>query len=121
FQAPSFRCGPRSPRPATGPRRSSTVSGSCGVYRRGRELDIPACARYIDAQGMQISKDLVAASATPVVLSLLARKESYGYAIIQDVRALSGGKLDWSDGMLYPILHRLEQRKLIRSYVKDSP
>jgi PadR family transcriptional regulator, regulatory protein PadR len=62
-----------------------------------------------------ISKDLVAASATPIVLSILAKEESYGYAIIQRVRELSGGRMQWADGMLYPVLHRLERQKLIRS------
>ena len=41
-----------------------------------------------------IPKDLVAASATPIVLSILAREESYGYAIIQRVRELSGGQME---------------------------
>lgn len=61
------------------------------------------------------SKDLVAASARPLVLSILARGESYGYAIIQEVRQLSGGQLAWSDGMLYPVLHRLEKEGLIKA------
>ena len=56
---------------------------------------------------MHIDKDLVAASATPLVLAILADGESYGYAILKRVRALSGGDLEWSDGMLYPLLHRL--------------
>ena len=56
---------------------------------------------------MHIDKDLVAASATPLVLAILADGESYGYAILKRVRALSGGELEWSDGMLYPLLHRL--------------
>lgn len=56
---------------------------------------------------MRIDKDLVAASATPLVLAILAEGESYGYAILKRVRALSGGELEWSDGMLYPLLHRL--------------
>ena len=56
---------------------------------------------------MRIDKDLVAASATPLVLAILAEGESYGYAILKQVRALSGGELDWTDGMLYPLLHRL--------------
>ncbi len=56
---------------------------------------------------MHIDKDLVAASATPLVLAILAEGESYGYAILKQVRALSGGELDWTDGMLYPLLHRL--------------
>ena len=56
---------------------------------------------------MHIDKDLVAASATPLVLAILAEGESYGYAILKRVRALSGGELEWTDGMLYPLLHRL--------------
>ncbi len=56
---------------------------------------------------MHVDKDLIAASATPLVLSILAEGESYGYAILKRVRALSGGELEWTDGMLYPLLHRL--------------
>jgi PadR family transcriptional regulator PadR len=56
---------------------------------------------------VKIGKDLVAAAATPMVLGILAEGESYGYAILQRVGELSGGELEWSDGMLYPLLHRL--------------
>ena len=56
---------------------------------------------------MHIDKDLVAASSTPLVLAILAEGESYGYAILKQVRELSGGELEWTDGMLYPLLHRL--------------
>lgn len=58
---------------------------------------------------MNISKDLVAASAAPLVLAILAEGDSYGYAIIKRVGELSGGRLQWTDGMLYPVLHRLER------------
>ncbi|MBD8080014.1 helix-turn-helix transcriptional regulator [Cellulosimicrobium arenosum] len=58
---------------------------------------------------MHIDKDLVAASATPLVLGILADGESYGYAILKRVDALSGGRMQWTDGMLYPLLHRLER------------
>lgn len=61
------------------------------------------------------SKDLVAASARPLLLSILADGENYGYAIIQQVKELSGGALQWTDGMLYPVLHRLEKEGLIVS------
>jgi DNA-binding PadR family transcriptional regulator len=62
------------------------------------------------------SRDLVAASAVPLILSILQRGDSYGYAIIQTVRELSGGEMKWADGMLYPILHRLEKRRLVEAY-----
>jgi len=64
----------------------------------------------------RISKDLVAASATPLLLAILSKGPSYGYAILQEVRELSGGKLEWSEGMLYPVLHRLEEHGFIESY-----
>lgn len=56
---------------------------------------------------MEINKDLIAASSTPIVLAILAEEDSYGYAILQRVREVSGGHLAWTDGMLYPVLHRL--------------
>jgi PadR family transcriptional regulator len=62
---------------------------------------------------MELGKDLVAASATPLVLAILSEGESYGYAIIKQVADLSGGHLRWTDGMLYPVLHRLERHGLI--------
>jgi DNA-binding PadR family transcriptional regulator len=58
---------------------------------------------------MDINKDLVAASSTPLVLAILAEGDSYGYAILKRVRELSGGHMEWTDGMLYPVLHRLER------------
>jgi PadR family transcriptional regulator, regulatory protein PadR len=62
---------------------------------------------------MEINKDLVAASSTPIVLAILAEGDSYGYAILERVRQLSGGRLEWTDGMLYPVLHRLERLGLV--------
>jgi len=58
---------------------------------------------------MEINKDLMAASSTPIVLAILAAGDSYGYAILQRVREISGGRMEWTDGMLYPVLHRLER------------
>ena len=62
-----------------------------------------------------LPRELVAASAEPLVLSLLARGESYGYEIIRQIAERSEQQLQWTDGMLYPVLHRLEQKKLIKS------
>ena len=64
---------------------------------------------------MDVTKDLVAASATPLVLAILAEGDSYGYAIIKRVAELSGGHLQWTDGMLYPVLHRMENNGWIKS------
>ena len=70
---------------------------------------------------MFIGKDLVAASATPIVLGILAEGESYGYAILKRVNELSGGRITWTDGMLYPLLHRLERLGLVEASWGEGP
>src|ERR687889_2884811 len=71
---------------------------------------------------MEINKDLIAASSTPIVLAILTEEDSYGYAILKRVRELSGGRMEWTDGMLYPVLHRLERLGHVesRSEVAES-
>jgi PadR family transcriptional regulator, regulatory protein PadR len=63
---------------------------------------------------------LVAASSVALVLSILSEGESYGYAIIQRVRELSDGKMEWTDGMLYPVLHWLEDQGYVRSHWRKA-
>src|SRR6186713_2744228 len=63
---------------------------------------------------MKLEKELVAASSVPLVLSILAEGDSYGYAIIQRVKELSDDEIQWTDGMLYPVLHWLEGRGQIK-------
>ena len=67
-----------------------------------------------------IAKELVAASTEPLILSLLSRGESYGYALIQEVKKRSGEQMQWTDGMLYPVLHRMEDRGWINSRWKAA-
>jgi PadR family transcriptional regulator len=62
-----------------------------------------------------LTKELVAASTEPLILSLLSRGESYGYALIQEVKQLSGDRIQWTDGMVYPVLHRMEREGWIAS------
>ena len=62
-----------------------------------------------------LTKELVAASTEPLILSLLSQGESYGYALIQEVKRLSENKIEWTDGMLYPVLHRMEDNGWIKS------
>lgn len=69
----------------------------------------------MDPMAGQLPKELVAASSKPIVLAILARGENYGYAILQEVRERSKGRLEWTEGMLYPVLHRLEEQKLVRA------
>ncbi|MFC2156879.1 PadR family transcriptional regulator [Acidobacteriota bacterium] len=61
------------------------------------------------------SNTLVAAASKPIILSLLLSGESYGYQILKRVRQVSGGKMEWSSAMLYPVMRRMERDGLIRS------
>jgi len=67
-----------------------------------------------------LSKELVAASTKPLILAMLTNGESYGYQLIQRIRELSGGQIQWSEGMLYPFLHWMEAQGLIESVWKAS-
>lgn len=69
---------------------------------------------------MEINKDLIAASSTPIVLAILAEEDSYGYAILMRVKELSGGRMEWTDGMLYPVLHRLERLGYVTARWENS-
>ena len=64
------------------------------------------------------SKEMIGASTVPIILSVLSRGENYGYAIIREVAAISGEKLEWSEPMLYPVLHRLEKQGHVQSQWK---
>jgi len=65
---------------------------------------------------MDISKDLIAASATPLILGILKKEDSYGYEIIKIIKKSSDNEIIWTEGMLYPVLHRLEDKGFIESY-----
>jgi DNA-binding PadR family transcriptional regulator len=67
-----------------------------------------------------LSKELVGASTVPLVLSVLTEGETYGYALIERIKELSGGKIQWTEGMLYPVLHWMEKEELIESEWQDS-
>ncbi len=66
---------------------------------------------------MNISKDLMGASIAPLILSIVSKGDQYGYSLLRKIREFSGGRLEWHEGTLYPVLHRLERQKLIDSRV----
>jgi len=70
---------------------------------------------------VRIGKDLVAASALPLVLAILSEGESYGYAIQKRIDELSRGKMEWTDGMLYPLLHRLDRLGYVEARWEAPP
>src|ERR1041385_3248881 len=79
---------------------------------RASGLTLHCSARHNTAM---LSKELVAASTVPLVLSVLSKGETYGYELIQNVRELSDGRIEWTEGMLYPVLHWMERERMIES------
>jgi len=67
-----------------------------------------------------ISRTLMAASTRPIILAILSRGEDYGYNLIQKMKGFSGGKIDWTEGMIYPVLQRMEIDGLVASQWKMS-
>lgn len=82
-----------------------------------KSLDKHGSARHSIAM---LTKELVAASTVPLVLSVLTQGESYGYELIQRVRELSGGRIEWTEGMLYPVLHWMEDEDFIESEWREA-
>ncbi len=66
----------------------------------------------------KLSKELIGASSIPILLTIISKKESYGYEIIKKVKEISNSKIEYKDGTLYPVLHKLEKKGFIKSYWK---
>lgn len=64
--------------------------------------------------------ELLRGSLDLMVLGVLAEGAKYGYALQQSLREASGGRIDPKPGTLYPLLHRLEEQKLIRARWEDD-
>lgn len=69
---------------------------------------------------MKINKELLKGSTTVLILSILNRKDMYGYEMIKEIDLRSKGIFSFKEGTLYPILHNLEGANYIESYWDDS-
>lgn len=70
---------------------------------------------------MEFSNDLVKGSVIPVILALVKERPMYGYEMVKQVNARTGGRLEWREGTLYPALHKLESEGMISSEWRDAP
>jgi DNA-binding PadR family transcriptional regulator len=69
---------------------------------------------------MQVSQELIKGTVIPVVLSLLKDHPRYGYEMVQLVNARTNGALNWSEGTLYPVLHKLEADRLVKAEWREE-
>ena len=65
-----------------------------------------------------ISKELIGASAIPIILSILRQGDNYGYEIVQRVKEATNGEISWKEASIYPVLKKLENSGYIKSYWK---
>ena len=70
---------------------------------------------------MQIDKELLKGSTTMLVLTVLQRRQMYGYEIIKELQAQSSGLLALAEGTLYPILHTMESQGYLSADWQRSP
>src|SRR5919204_6165995 len=50
-----------------------------------------------------------------LLLAAVQVRPTHGYAVIEELRRLSGGTFDLPEGTVYPALHRLERAGLLAS------
>ena len=70
---------------------------------------------------MEFSQELVKGSIVPVILALVRERPMYGYEMVKQVNARTGGRLEWREGTLYPALHKLEAEGLVTAEWRDAP
>lgn len=69
---------------------------------------------------MAVDKTLLSGSMTMLLLKLLDEKDMYGYEMIDTLRKKSNNVFELKAGTLYPLLHGLEGKGLLKSYEQDS-
>ena len=69
---------------------------------------------------MDIDKGLIGGSTVLMLLALLSEKDCYGYEIIKELKDRSNSTFEFKEGTLYPVLHRMEDGGLVKSYKKEA-
>ena len=69
---------------------------------------------------VELNKEFMASSLTPLILLILRRQESYGYQIIQELKEKTGGELKIAEGTLYPVLKKMESKEWIEGAWKKA-
>src|ERR671925_1139113 len=65
-------------------------------------------------------QDLRKGSTALLVLHLLAEEPMYGFQLTEALRARTGGVLAFAEGMLYPMLHKLERAGFLAAEWRPS-
>ena len=68
---------------------------------------------------MAIDKSLLTGSMTMLILKLLSEKDMYGYEMIDTLRKKSQNVFELKAGTLYPLLHGLEEKGMLKVYEQE--
>ncbi|MFD0589648.1 PadR family transcriptional regulator [Paenibacillus sp. GCM10027627] len=69
---------------------------------------------------MKINKELMKGSTVILILSLLGKKDMYGYEMTKEIELSSAGVFTFKEGTLYPILHTLEVERMVEAYWSEE-
>jgi len=61
----------------------------------------------------RLSKQTLDGNVETLILAILEAGTSYGYAIVKELNERAEGILQLGEGTIYPVLHRLQDKKLI--------
>ena len=62
---------------------------------------------------MKVKEHLLDGVPELLILRLLAAREMYGYQLVSEIQRRSAGALDFGEGCIYPVLHRLLEQKML--------
>lgn len=68
----------------------------------------------------KINKELLKGSSDIIILAVLSDEPLYGYEIAKRIKSQSADVLAMGEGTLYPLLHRLEEARLLESFWKEA-
>lgn len=69
---------------------------------------------------MSVNKELLKGSTGTLILTLLEKRDLYGYELIKELERSSDGTFSLKEGTLYPILHGMEAEQWVESYWREA-
>ncbi|HUW18078.1 MAG TPA: helix-turn-helix transcriptional regulator [Sedimentisphaerales bacterium] len=67
-----------------------------------------------------LRKQMLDGNVQTMLLAILEAGPSYGYAIVKDLNTRAKGILQLGEGTIYPVLHRMEEKKLISASWRNA-
>ncbi|KAF1300521.1 MULTISPECIES: PadR family transcriptional regulator [Enterococcus] len=69
---------------------------------------------------MELDKEILRGYIDPIILSILAKEDSYGYDVARQAKILSEQSFELKEGTLYVAFKRLEKHGYVTSYWQEG-